>query len=96
MNFSLPEEFIPSRWLESTLPMKTHKHKACQPFSFGPRSCLGKGIGLVEVRLILSKFLWNFDVIRGKEADWDWCSQKAQFIWKKRPLDVQLYIRSDG
>lgn len=39
-NFKRPNEFIPERWISSEFA--TDNKAAFQPFSFGPRNCLGK------------------------------------------------------
>ena len=44
---------------------------------------------MFELRLILAKLLWNFDITR-EGSDWDWDSQKTYMIWEKRGLDVKL------
>jgi cytochrome P450 len=42
-NFKRPDEFIPERWLpEAEGEFGSDKKHALQPFSFGPRNCLGK------------------------------------------------------
>lgn len=40
-NFADPESFAPERWLGDPRFDKDHK-AACQPFSYGPRNCIGK------------------------------------------------------
>jgi len=40
-NFKNPEAFVPERWLGDP-EYKDDKSAWCQPFSFGPRNCLGK------------------------------------------------------
>nr|QSG30344.1 CYP65EY1 [Hormonema carpetanum] len=40
-NFTKPDEFIPERWLED-LEFRNDKKSALQPFSVGPRNCIGK------------------------------------------------------
>lgn len=40
-NFSLPGSFIPERWLGDPRFVQDRK-EGFQPFSFGPRNCLGK------------------------------------------------------
>ena len=88
-NFSSPEDFIPTRWLpEST--MKIHNTRVYHPFSTGPRNCIGKGFGLLEVRVILAKLLWNFDIARAGEESWKWHEQKTYFVLDKKPLFVNL------
>lgn len=39
-NFKKPDDFIPERWLDEAY--STDEKKATQPFSLGPRVCLGK------------------------------------------------------
>lgn len=89
-NFKFPREFIPGRWLPDS-DLKPHNPDIYHPFSIGPRDCVGKIFGLAEVRLVIAKLLWNFDISRG-EADWDWYSQKAYFVWDKNPLFVNLSV----
>ena len=40
-NFTLAESFIPERWLGDAR-FVNDKKDILQPFSFGPRNCLGK------------------------------------------------------
>ncbi|KAL1438440.1 hypothetical protein MTO96_048053 [Rhipicephalus appendiculatus] len=55
-----PEKFDPERFSPENKP---HIHPASfQPFGKGPRECLGKNFALVEMKLMLSKFLANFKV----------------------------------
>lgn len=39
-NFKNPDEFIPERWLEDG--WESDDKKASQPFSTGPRGCIGR------------------------------------------------------
>lgn len=41
LNFKDPESFIPERWLPGT-GYEDDKKEALQPFSLGPRNCIGK------------------------------------------------------
>ncbi|KAJ5664695.1 hypothetical protein N7462_011508 [Penicillium macrosclerotiorum] len=41
-NFALPDNFIPERWLGKDARFDGDKKDALQPFSLGPRNCLGK------------------------------------------------------
>lgn len=40
-NFHLPDEFIPERWLGDER-FKDDRRDAFQPFSYGPRNCIGQ------------------------------------------------------
>jgi hypothetical protein len=41
-NFTLPDSFIPERWLNIDPRFASDKKDVLQPFSLGPRNCLGK------------------------------------------------------
>ncbi|OQV03600.1 hypothetical protein CLAIMM_08622 [Cladophialophora immunda] len=60
-NFQQPDEFIPERWLD--VAYSADKKKATQPFSLGPRVCLGKNLAWMEMRLMLVRLLWHFDIV---------------------------------
>lgn len=85
-----------------------------QPFSLGPRACLGKqyvpilppslpildGSCLLtafsladrEMRLILCKLLFNFDLHLQPECV-GWPDQKVYYLWSKPPLLISLMDR---
>lgn len=41
-NFYLPDTFVPERWMGTDKRFDNDKRDACQPFSFGPRNCIGQ------------------------------------------------------
>lgn len=50
-NWVEPECFIPERWLSDD--EKGNQRDASQPFSLGPRGCIGRHLSYMELRLIL-------------------------------------------
>ncbi|KAF2768179.1 cytochrome P450 [Teratosphaeria nubilosa] len=92
-NFRHPYTFFPERWLPreypEARPFVNDRKGALQPFSFGPRSCLGKNMAYHEIRIILSKVLWNFDLELCAESQ-DWNDQKIFIMWDKHELLCQL------
>ncbi|KAL8641848.1 MAG: hypothetical protein Q9228_001395 [Teloschistes exilis] len=85
------EDFDPSRWFTTD---GGPKHPAAyNPFSLGPRNCIGRNLAWLEMRLILSRLVWHFDL----EAVADlagWEEQKTWILWDKQPLkEVKLYWR---
>ncbi|KAH7410057.1 cytochrome P450 [Phaeosphaeria sp. MPI-PUGE-AT-0046c] len=89
-NFKNPEKFAPERYLpEGAKEYAGDRKEAHQPFSFGPRNCLGKNLAYHEMRLILASMLlhfnWELSAITG-----DWLDQECYFIWAKKPLLVKL------
>ena len=99
-NFHRPDDFIPERWLEGHDPVFSRDAKAVvQPFSIGPRNCIGMNLAYAEMRLILAKVLWNFDLsldeVKMKQQDGigDWFDQRVFILWEKKPLWVKLTPR---
>ncbi|KAK3689396.1 cytochrome P450 [Podospora appendiculata] len=91
-HFKDPFAFHPERWLNDPLFADDHK-EAFQPFHLGPRNCLGKNLAYIEMRLILARVLWNFDM-RIAEDSLDWMSkQRIYNLWEKGPLNVYLTPR---
>jgi len=89
-NFHAPYSFIPERWFsDSDGEFGNDRKLAFQPFSYGPRNCLGKNMAYHEVRLILAKVLWNFDLTLSPESD-GWTDQKTYILWEKKPLMCRL------
>ncbi|EDU46123.1 CypX Cytochrome P450 [Pyrenophora tritici-repentis] len=94
-NFVQPDAFIPERWLSPNHPFhdpqfNADKKAAFQPFSFGPRNCIGKNLAYNELRLIAARLFWNFDFVLQPESQGWPDKQKAFTVWEKIPLFVQL------
>lgn len=83
-----PSKFDPSRWLPPSSVPKSGQ-SAFNPFSLGPRNCLGRNLAYLELRLILSHLLWAFD-FELADKEWSWEKQKSWILWEKTPLNVRL------
>ncbi|GME64102.1 Cytochrome P450 [Neofusicoccum parvum] len=88
LNFNDPESFIPERWLPDS-QFENDRKDAFQPFSTGPRNCIGKNLAYHEMRLIFSKLLWNFDMELSPKSE-NWLDQKIWTLWDKNPLYITL------
>ncbi|KAK6836503.1 cytochrome P450 [Apiospora arundinis] len=89
---SEPESFIPERWLGDER-YKGDRLEAVQPFSLGPRNCIGKNLAYAEMRMILARIVWNFDLsIAPQSKNWP-TDNKVYFLWEKPPLEVALTPR---
>ncbi|KAJ5693370.1 Cytochrome monooxygenase lcsI [Penicillium macrosclerotiorum] len=89
-HFADADSFIPERWLENRdKRFEADCRGSLQAFSLGPRNCLGRNLAYAEMRLIMAKILWSFDMTLGKALA-DWHIQKAYNIWEKKPLMVTL------
>lgn len=65
------------------------KREASQPFSYGPRNCIGRNLAYAETKLIMAHLVWSFDLESATEGDW--MDQKVFMIWEKKPLYVKLH-----
>ncbi|KAK7703314.1 hypothetical protein SLS57_010963 [Botryosphaeria dothidea] len=90
-NFKDPELFLPERWmLDEPGFEKYHsfdKREVVQPFSYGPRNCLGKNLAHYEMRAIMARVLWNFDLDLNPRSD-TWIDQNSYLIWDKPELMI--------
>ncbi|KLU89742.1 hypothetical protein MAPG_08711 [Magnaporthiopsis poae ATCC 64411] len=93
-NFTDPDRFVPERWLkEPPAPYADDNLEASMPFALGPRSCIGQSLAWVEMRLILARLLWNFDLaLAPGQTRWI-KDQKAFQVWEKTPLKVRVTER---
>ncbi|KAF4772824.1 VerB [Colletotrichum scovillei] len=91
-NFYRASEFCPERWLKDTpLDFRMDNSSVYQPWSMGTRNCLGSNLARAEIRLIMAKVLWHFDL--GLETDLmygDWFDQNIWGVWFKKPIWVSL------
>lgn len=99
-NFHDPDSFVPDRWLPSTIsdsssPYHNDDRDARQPFSVGPRNCIGRNLAFSEMRQILARVLWNFDLELVDGVNIHWEKQKIYTVWDKGPLSVRVKIRED-
>ncbi|KAH6654810.1 cytochrome P450, partial [Truncatella angustata] len=91
-NWEQPDSFLPERWLPGGIGGgKSHDNKAAsQPFSLGPRSCLGINLARVEARLTLAKLAWKYEwdlAESSKNLDW-WRDMRIYTLWMKPELRV--------
>jgi cytochrome P450 len=87
-NFLNSQSFIPERFLGDP-KYANDNFAALQPFSTGPRNCIGRNLAYHEMRLLMAMVLWNFDVELEEESR-EWADQKVFIFWDKRPLMVRL------
>jgi cytochrome P450 len=91
-----PEAFRPERWLENkSAEFGMDKQNAIQPFGVGPRSCIGRLLAWAEMRLIMARLVWRFDVLPADtEAGWlQWDQQRTFTVVERQPFEVRLKRR---
>ncbi|KAF2087562.1 cytochrome P450 [Saccharata proteae CBS 121410] len=89
-NWHKADEFVPERWLPDADPVFANDEKfVLQPFSYGPRNCVGKNLALHEMRIIFANLLWHFDLHLEPECE-KWNEQNIFVLWEKHPLMTRL------
>lgn len=64
--------------------------EASKPFLIGPRACLGINLAYMEMRIILSRVVWEFDLeLVSKDVDWD-RDIILKMLWQKPELWVRF------
>ncbi|EAW09020.1 cytochrome P450 [Aspergillus clavatus NRRL 1] len=92
-NFGDAESWVPERWLGDERYVHD-KRAAFQPFSFGPRSCLGRNLAYAEMRLILAKMVWSFEMELAEGSRQDWLQRcRVMRLWQKPELEVRVRAR---
>ncbi|KAI5803642.1 cytochrome P450, partial [Geopyxis carbonaria] len=83
-------EFIPDRWIDAECK---DNMRASQPFSMGPRNCVGRNLALLEYRLVLAQIFFNFDIeLVDGELDF-FKGQKNTTSWVKPMIGVRFMPR---
>ncbi|KAF2967357.1 hypothetical protein GQX73_g6227 [Xylaria multiplex] len=85
------ESFRPERWVGDGF---NDQKKASQPFSTGPRACLGINLAYLEMRLTLAKLVWLYDWELAAPQD-EWVREcKMRILWKKPDLWIKYHPRA--
>ncbi|KPI38490.1 Averantin hydroxylase [Cyphellophora attinorum] len=93
--FSEAERFRPERWLprDAGGTDGLHVKNAYQAFSYGPRNCVGRLLAHTELRLILAKMVYDFDIELANEVT-EWLESAKFFIaWEMKPLLLKFKPR---
>ncbi|KAE8157663.1 cytochrome P450 [Aspergillus tamarii] len=90
-NFTSPSEFAPGRWLGEDERFRGDLNKqkeAFNPFSLGSHNCPGQNLAWMELRLILARLLWSYDLAGVDVPAWE--KQRIWWFWDKKPLVVRV------
>ncbi|PGH01390.1 hypothetical protein AJ79_07931 [Helicocarpus griseus UAMH5409] len=88
-HFTDPFAYHPERFLGDP-KFANDRREALQPFHVGPRNCLGRNLAYTEMRLILARLIYNFDMKLAPECA-DWMRKQRVFLfWTKGALKVHL------
>ncbi|KAK3619658.1 hypothetical protein LTR56_023881 [Elasticomyces elasticus] len=92
LNFESSGEFRPERFLGQ---QNTKDNLAVfQPFLVGRHQCIGQKFAWAEMRLILARLLYTFDISWDRTPTInDWGQQQTFIFWQKEPLEIRLTLR---
>ncbi|KAK6213619.1 trichothecene C-15 hydroxylase (cytochrome P450) [Colletotrichum tabaci] len=94
-NFTLPDSFIPERWLNDPR-FAGDRRDGFQPFTVGPMNCIGRNLAYAEMRLILARLIWNFDMTLAEDSKGWYERNQVYLLWEKGPVNVVLVPRDLG
>ncbi|KAL4960091.1 cytochrome P450 [Aspergillus stella-maris] len=94
--FPSGDKFIPERWLDEKERLIKHE-EAFFPFQLGRYGCVGKQLALMEMRLVIARMAWEFDISfapgeTGEAFDQD---AKDTFTFTVGPLMLQFQVRDE-
>ncbi|EUC49327.1 hypothetical protein COCMIDRAFT_85102 [Bipolaris oryzae ATCC 44560] len=95
-NFTEPEVFAPQRWLKDPR-FKDDNKAAFQPFSTGKRNCIGQNLAHSEIKQIIARLLWKYNV-ELVDSEWlekPWHDQRVRATYVRPPLNVRLTLRPE-
>lgn len=96
--FRNADEFVPERWLGTASEKNKDEpavldRRAFIPFSYGPHVCVGKTLAMMEMRHVISRLVWEFDMGFGEK----WDEKKFFDGWKEHftvdPGEVAVEFR---
>ncbi|KAJ6149580.1 hypothetical protein N7471_000779 [Penicillium samsonianum] len=77
------EEFKPDRWLNLTARQKT----AFNPFSYGPRACVGQNVAIMELQLIIGTLFHRYEFALYQQT------MESHEGFSKKPKECQAGLR---
>lgn len=90
-NFGRPDEFLPERWTAPEMEGKDDSKIAFNPFSLGPHNCPGQNLAWLELRLILARLVWRFEISIPPGVELPrWEEQGIWWFWDKMPTLVSF------
>jgi len=94
-NFERPGSFEPERWLgpTGTGAPSTSRERISMPFGAGPRICPGRNLALLEISMLTSMLVRNFDIIDIRTADGSAVDEWLSFTMAPSRLLVRLAHR---
>ena len=88
--FANAAQFAPQRWLDDTADKK-----ASMPFGAGPRTCPGRYLALLEIKVAMAMLLARFDILSVATAHGGAPREKMGFVMEPEALQMRLRVRAE-
>jgi cytochrome P450 len=86
--FTNAAQFAPQRWLDDAVDKK-----ASMPFGAGPRTCPGRYLALLEIKVALAMLLARFEILSVMTAHGGAPREKLGFVMEPEALQMRLGLR---
>ncbi|KAI4121446.1 MAG: hypothetical protein LQ338_006353 [Usnochroma carphineum] len=97
--FHNADTFVPERWLptdERPAAYADDQLTASRPFSVGFHACLGQRLAWVELRLVLCRLLWMFDIAEDPNKKVHFDDFPIIMMVQKGPVNLMVKVRADA
>lgn len=91
-HFSDAQAFRPERWLAGAPAQANDKH-AAMPFGAGLRTCPGRYLALLEIKIAMAMLLGSFDIAGVDTPDGGEAQEQLQFVMSPVGLSMRLASR---
>lgn len=68
------------------MQLSPNNKKVVQPFSHGPRNCIGQRLAMAEMRLVVARLMWDFDFELLEESRTWIEGMKVYTLYERPPL----------
>ena len=89
---------MPERWLPIGERPEEYDHdqlSASKPFSVGFHSCLGRNLAWVELRLVVTRLLWAFDILDEPTERVEFDDFPVILLVQKQPMKIRVKVRQE-
>ena len=90
-----PDQFLPDRWLPDATGLYHTTPEAFIPFSLGPMNCPGKGLALLELRMVVATLVQQLDM--ELQSGYDTASWETKldcyFVFTRGTIPVKVKSR---
>jgi cytochrome P450 len=94
--FPEPERFEPARWLDGAAALAAGAKRAAMPFGSGPRTCPGRYLALLEMKMVMAMLLASFDIESVDTPDGAPAEERMAFTMQPVGLRMRLRAHAAG